>query len=299
MIRRLLPLAGVFFALISTTVRAEASPLTVTGTNRVTGETCWTGTLDTLEHYWGDGPIGDCPGDMVELRVTGRIWLEKNELLATISDDGMRIRIDGQIIYDYWQPRGCWGHAIQTQIAEGWHELEVDWFEDYGGACLHLAAIRNGQLEPILVEPATTTTVSEPITTTTAPEEPTTLPEPSTSLPEPSPTTAEPVQTPSSTNTPSTSATTAAPSQAATTTSIAESVSTSSSVAALETTTIPTTTIVATTQKSKKSITSRTLAPGSSNGLAPGVTPEAQRAIVAATLTMLASPAPTERKRRK
>lgn len=300
MIRRLLPLAGVFFAILSTTARAEGSTLTITGTDRRTGQTCWTTTTNRLEYDFGGGNIGDCPSDMVQLTIEGAIFLpDAAPQLAFVSDDGLRVWIDGELIYDYWNPRSCWGEAVPTQLTAGAHEIRVEWYEDYGGACLHIFELTaSGESRPITIAepPQTTTTTSlEPETTTSAAETTTTLPEPSTTLPEPTTTT---IQTPSSTSIPSTTTTTEIPNQTTTTTSTL--VATSTSIESTPESSIsPTTTINATEQNNTKSNIGPTLVAGASNGLAPGVTPESQRAIVAVTITMLASPTAMNRKQRK
>lgn len=298
MIRRLLPLAGVFFAILSTTARAEGSTLTITGINRITGETCWTATTNTLEYDFGGGIIGDCPADMVQLTIEGAIYLpDAASQLAFVSDDGLRVWIDGQLIYDYWNPRSCWGEAVPTQLTAGAHDIRVEWFEDYGGACLHIFELTtSGQSRPITIaEPpqTTTTSVPEPETTTTAPETTTTILETTTTLPETTTT-----QTPSSTSIPSTTTTTEIPNQTTTTTSTL--VATSTSIESTPDSTIsPTTTMNATEQNNNKSNIGPTLVQGASNGLAPGVTPESQRAIVAVTITMLAGPTAINRKQKK
>ena len=216
--RRLLPLVGVLFAITSTAARAQNTALNITGIDRTTAETCWISTAPNLEFSWGGGPIGDCPGDMVQLDITGQILLDAGETMHLQSDDGVRLWIDDQLYVDAWYPRSCWGNTFTGPTTAGWHTLRVEFFEDYGGACLNLWHMspqgwkilgpeRYGpEPEPptTTTEPATTststTTTSEPAatTTTTSTTEPpptTTRPGTTTTAPAATTTTAQPLET--------------------------------------------------------------------------------------------------------
>lgn len=134
-------------------------------------------------------------------------------------------------------------------------------------------------------EATTTTTEAPPTTTTTEPPPPPvdTLPETTTTSTEP-PTTTTLVTTTSTSTT--TSSTTTTPEEPTTTT---EAATTTTSVPVITPETPPDT-----PQAPQKPAQ---LAPGASNALAPGVTPEAQRAIVAASLGIISSATSSRRKR--
>lgn len=197
MIRRLLPLVGVLIAISSTGARAQGDPLTITGTNRATGTTCWTGTAETINYQWGGGPIGDCPGDLVQLDITGQILLDAGETLHISSDDGVRVWLDDELYVNSWYPRSCWGDTFTGPVTAGWHTLRIEFFEDYGGACLNLWHMTGNSWEIVpagryaSVPPPTTTTTtsttSTSSTTTSTTSTTTTVPETTTtqSLPEP------------------------------------------------------------------------------------------------------------------
>lgn len=197
MIRRLLPLVGVLIAISSTGARAQGDPLTITGINRATSTTCWTTTAETINYQWGGGPIGDCPGDLVQLDITGQILLDAGEILFISSDDGVRVWIDDELYVDSWYPRSCWGDTFTGPANAGWHTLRIEFFEDYGGACLNLWHMTGNSWEIVpagryaSVPPPTTTTTtsttSTSSTTTSTTSTTTTVPETTTtqSLPEP------------------------------------------------------------------------------------------------------------------
>lgn len=175
-------------------------------------------------------------------------------------------------------------------------------------------AWRNGDPGPSYVwsygqvATATTTTTVEETTTTTITAT-TTTEEPTTTT-----TSTTTTQPPTTTSTTTTTTTTEAPIQ-----TVATSSSTSLPKATentIEATTIPSTTITETSSttsttmpqiqltpetvpaKPGRSQSGGGLAEGASNGLAPGVTPEAQRAIVAASLGLITSSAASSRRKR-
>ena len=70
--------------------------------------------------------------------------------IRTLSDDGIRVRVDGKPVIDRWNwhppTEDSWQLAVdrETTIA-----LEVDWFEIDGNACLQLWV---EPCEPVRVE---------------------------------------------------------------------------------------------------------------------------------------------------
>jgi len=135
-------------------------------------------------------------------------------------------------------------------------------------------------------EATTTTTEAPPTTTTTEPPPPLvdTLPETTTTSTEP-PTTTTLVTTTSTSTT--TGSTTTTPEEPTTTT---EAATTTTSLPAIIPETPP--------DEPERPQENAQLAPGASNALAPGVTPEAQRAIVAASLGIITSSAASSRRKR-
>jgi len=154
-------------------------------------------------------------------------------------------------------------------------------------------------------EATTTTTEAPPTTTTTEPPPPSTDPLPTTTTSSQPPaatttsttttsTTEAPIQrvpVAASTSLPNMTENASEPEAAANTKSTTTSSTTSTSVPQIE---LTPETVPATPQGSE---TPGGLAPGASNALAPGVTPEAQRAIVAASLGLITSSVAASRRK--
>lgn len=134
-------------------------------------------------------------------------------------------------------------------------------------------------------EATTTTTEAPPTTTTTEPP-----PLPLDTLPETTTTSTEPPTTTTLVTTTTTSTTTSS-------TTIAPEEATTTTEAATTTTAVPVITPETPPDTPQARQKPAQLAPGASNALAPGVTPEAQRAIVAASLGIISSATSSRRKR--
>ena len=235
MIRRLLPLVGVLYAILATAQPATASSGALTyraysWTNTPTAETqCSEGTLTSLVLEWDSQPLAGCPADNFLVEITGSIYSPGPATqYALYSDDGARVFIDGQLVTSNWWDRGCSGYVHDWQLSEGWHEIRLEYYEAGGGTCLWLyqvtsagwSEIPGAYLSPES-KPPTKTTLPEPATTTTEAVEPstTTTSEP---IPETTTTTTEATTTSSTTYQPTESTT------AQTTTSTADTISQSS-----------------------------------------------------------------------
>ncbi len=155
-------------------------------------------------------------------------------------------------------------------------------------------------------EAATTTTEATTTTTTTTPTSTTTEPTPPSTDPQTTTTTS--TQPPNPTTTSTTTTTTEAPIQtvpvAASTSlpNMTESASEPTAPPIMESTTTSSSTSTSVSQITLETVPERAetnaqIAPGASNALAPGVTPEAQRAIVAASLGIISSSATARRRR--
>src|SRR5260221_13635576 len=66
---------------------------------------------------------------------------EKYQIGATYrfpisADDGVRVYIDGQTILDAWHDQAATTYTINVQVVAGNHAIQVDYFQDTGGASL-------------------------------------------------------------------------------------------------------------------------------------------------------------------
>jgi hypothetical protein len=185
MIRRLLPLVGVLYAILATAQPATASSGALTyraysWSDTPTAETqCSEGNFTALVLEWDSEPLPGCPADNFFVAITGSIYSPGPATqYALYSDDGARLFIDGQLVVSNWWDRGCSGYVHDLQLSEGWHDIRLEYYENGGNTCLWLYQITSAglseipaaYLSPEATQPATTTT--ERTTTTT--EQPTT-----------------------------------------------------------------------------------------------------------------------------
>lgn len=58
---------------------------------------------------------------------------------TTVSDDGVRVYVDGVLVIDQWKLMGSETHTGTVTLAEGTHTLRVEYFEHMGGAVMQLS----------------------------------------------------------------------------------------------------------------------------------------------------------------
>jgi hypothetical protein len=56
--------------------------------------------------------------------------------LAVISDDGVRVRVDGQLVIDRWNVHGS--EVDRVSLRGGRHRLQIEYFEATGAAELQV-----------------------------------------------------------------------------------------------------------------------------------------------------------------
>lgn len=93
-----------------------------------------------LDYINGRALADGLPADGVALVAEGRVVLPPGPahayLLRVISDDGVRVWVDGRLVIDHWDVHGS---EIDTaRISGGAHTLRVEYFEATGWAELRL-----------------------------------------------------------------------------------------------------------------------------------------------------------------
>ena len=251
MIRRLLPLVGVIFALTAAhPAQASTSGLIATGyiidgippvKSDYAYPTCGTETENNINRSYEGEPFQQCPDDGFMVHYEGFITIPAHDTIQfwLAADDGGTIKI-GLDEFGTWDDKGC------SATKSGYLNLEAEsvpldaWFyENGGGTCFMLAWNINDEGWSIVPDEAFT---SQGVTTTSTTSTSTTT---------------------TSTTTTSTTSTTVAP-VATTTTSTTSTSSTSTSTTSSSTTTSSTTTVPKTTTTTKTpqtSTTSTTAAP--------------------------------------
>jgi hypothetical protein len=142
----------------------------------------------SIDFNWGAGsPRRDMPDDNFSVRWSRRMNFDRagTYRFRAVSDDGLRLWIDGKLVIDAWRD-GHNSHEAFVDLAAGGHDLRLDYYEHLGQAL--------AQLTVTFVTPtATPTPTSTPIpptltptpTSTTTPIPPTATPIPPTLTPTP------------------------------------------------------------------------------------------------------------------
>lgn len=283
MIRRLLPLAGVIYALIAGAQTASASTpgLHVAGyiidaIPPIKSDTaypqCADAVDDNINIVYEYEPLGQCGTDSFMAHYTGTITIPAGTDTVQFwvaADDGGTMKI-GREEFGTWDDKGCSASVSDVLTLPAGVPIPLDgWFYENGGATCWMLAWRldDGPWEIVPTDAfntgATTTTTTEPTTTststtttsTTAAPVPQTLPEPTT--------TAAPISTTivtqANTTTTQTPASSTSPSQTTPTPTTIQPPSTASTVPVTTslaiTTTAPMTTNVTTISSSSTTTT--------------------------------------------
>lgn len=94
--------------------------------------------LSSIDFKWGGGTIGpDLPGDHFGTVATTRLDLPAGAYrLRTVSDDGIRVWVDGKLVIDDWTWHPPKPNDADVRLAAGKHELRIEHFEIDGVAQL-------------------------------------------------------------------------------------------------------------------------------------------------------------------
>ncbi len=92
-----------------------------------------------------DAPKKGMPNDNFSIRYESDLISAKDSVitLSTISDDGLRIFIDGTIVMDYWLPQNSIPHGKSIPLSAGKHRLKIEYFEALVGAKLSVKITSN------------------------------------------------------------------------------------------------------------------------------------------------------------
>lgn len=89
---------------------------------------------------WGtDSPMPGVRSDYFSARWTTRIHLERDHYrFCTMSDDGSRLWVDGQLVVDEWHPNNGVAYCGKYWAETGTHDVKVEYFEDGGDALIYV-----------------------------------------------------------------------------------------------------------------------------------------------------------------
>jgi hypothetical protein len=105
-----------------------------------------------IDFNWGAGsPRRDIPDDNFSVRWSRRMNFDRtgSYRFRTVSDDGVRLWVDGHLVIDAWRDGYSTDDAF-VDLAAGPHDLRLDYYEHLGGALI--------QLEVTFVSPTATPT---------------------------------------------------------------------------------------------------------------------------------------------
>jgi hypothetical protein len=123
-----------------------------------------------IDFNWGSGsPRSDIPADNFSVRWSRRLNLGQSGTyrFQVVSDDGVRLWVDGRLIVDAWRD-GYISQEALVDLTAGGHDLRLDYYEHTGGALTKLTWERRAA--------ATNTPSPTPIPPTATPIPPTPIP---------------------------------------------------------------------------------------------------------------------------
>ncbi len=90
----------------------------------------------SINHNWGTGsPDAAVQADFFSARWTGSFSLPAGTYrLHTRSDDGMRVRVNNQVVLDDWNLHAVTEHTTELSLAAGLHTFVIEYFEYQGEA---------------------------------------------------------------------------------------------------------------------------------------------------------------------
>jgi len=89
--------------------------------------------------WLGDRPLPGVPHDHFSVRWTKRVDLETDHYqFCAMSDDGVRIWVDGRLVLDEWHPNNKVAYCGTTYVHAGPHDVKVEYFEQGGEALIYV-----------------------------------------------------------------------------------------------------------------------------------------------------------------
>ena len=94
---------------------------------------------EQIDFTWGNGGPKDALSDHFAMRAVTKATLPAGYCkLTTLSDDGVRVLVDGKVVLEDWTWHGPTEKTATVQVEAGEHEIVVEHFEIDGYAVLRL-----------------------------------------------------------------------------------------------------------------------------------------------------------------
>jgi len=93
---------------------------------------------------WGSGsPAPGLAADSFSVRWTRNLQLQEGRYrFTTVTDDGVRLFVDGQLVIDQWREMAPTQFSAEVELSRGWHGLRMEYFEAGGGAVARLSWVK-------------------------------------------------------------------------------------------------------------------------------------------------------------
>jgi parallel beta-helix repeat protein len=103
--------------------------------------------LSRLDYQWYRPRVEPLPDENWALVATGKVTLGPGEYtLRTISDDGIRVWVDGERVIDNWSPHGS--EVDFAPIGRGRHDLRIEYYQAGGWTELRVEIVRGTAASP-------------------------------------------------------------------------------------------------------------------------------------------------------
>lgn len=122
--------------------------------NQFAGAPLMTRVDNKIDFEWGgQGPSVETGHDNYCARWEGMVKITRpgHYTIATVTDDGVRLWVNGKQLIDQWRTQGATRCHGDIELTEGQHEIKLEYFQGGGGACCRLYwALQNGFKEEII-----------------------------------------------------------------------------------------------------------------------------------------------------
>ncbi len=109
----------------------------------------------TINYNWGQGsPAAGVPADNFSVRWTRTVYLDGGDYLFRLqSDDGHRMWVDNDLIFDNWRDGNTQVQEARRNIPSGLHQFRLEYFERGGDALIGFAWQRTDrpQIGPLAI----------------------------------------------------------------------------------------------------------------------------------------------------
>jgi LysM repeat protein len=89
---------------------------------------------------WGTGsPVAGVRSDQFSVRWTRNAsFYSDNYAFCAMSDDGVRIYLDGRLVLDEWHASNALAYCTEADVTAGIHQVRVEYYEDGGNALIYV-----------------------------------------------------------------------------------------------------------------------------------------------------------------